>query len=257
VIFIKRPVEIEKIGNAAAIVAESLDLVEEMIRPGITTGEIDRAVEELIRSRGAQPSFKGYYGYPASTCVSVNEEVVHGIPGDRVLDEGDIVGVDVGAYLDTYHGDGARTFAVGDVTDEARRLMQVTRECLEKAIAKAHPGNRIGDISGAVQRHAEANGFGVVRQLVGHGIGHALHEDPQVPNYVSGHPGPVLRPGMVIAIEPMINLGTFEVYTLADEWTVVTRDHKLSAHFEHTVAITGDGPVILTTRNGDQGRGER
>ncbi len=229
-----------------------------MIQPGITTAELDRAIEDLILERGATPSFKGYYGYPASSCISVNEEVVHGIPGDRVLREGDIAGVDIGAYLDTYHGDGARTIAVGKVSDEARRLMRVTAECLTKAIEKVKPGNRVGDISGAVQRHAEANGYGVVRQLVGHGIGHALHEDPQVPNYVGGNPGPLLRPGMVIAIEPMVNQGTYEVYTLADEWTVVTRDHKLSAHYEHTVAITENGPVVLTTRDRDRdGRGER
>jgi len=227
-----------------------------MVRPGVTTAEIDRAIEDLILSRGAQPSFKGYYGYPASTCISINEVVVHGIPSEQVLKEGDIVGIDIGAYLDMYHGDGARTFAVGEVSDEALRLMTVTRECLSRAIEKARPGNRVGDISGAVQRHAEENGFGVVRQLVGHGIGHALHEDPQVPNYVGGSPGPLLRPGLVIAIEPMINIGTHEVYTLPDEWTVVTRDHKLSAHFEHTVAITENGPIILTARDGDGSRGE-
>lgn len=223
-----------------------------MIRPGITTAELDSAIEDLIRARGATPSFKGYYGYPASSCISVNEEVVHGIPGDRVLREGDIVGVDIGAYRDTYHGDGARTFAVGEVSEEALRLMTVTEECLKRAIEKAKPGNRVGDISSAVQRHAEESGYGVVRQLVGHGIGHALHEDPQVPNYVGGNAGPLLRPGMVIAIEPMLNQGTYEVYTLSDEWTVVTRDHRLSAHFEHTVAITENGPVVLTTRDQDR-----
>jgi methionyl aminopeptidase len=175
---------------------------------------------------------------------------VHGIPGDRALEEGDIVGVDIGAYLEGYHGDGARTFAVGFVSPEAERLMQVTRECLDLAIQQARPGNRIGDISSAIQAHAEKNGFSVVRALVGHGIGRALHEEPQVPNY--GHPGagPKLRPGMVLAIEPMVNLGGYEVYTLEDEWTVVTRDHTLSAHFEHTVAITEDGPIVLTVTDG-------
>lgn len=221
-----------------------------MIAPGVRTSEIDQAVENYIRSKGALPSFKGYYGYPASTCISVNEQVVHGIPGDRVLQPGDIVGIDIGAFLDGYHGDGARTFAVGDVSPEAHRLMQVTRECLEKAIEKAVPGNRVGDISAAVQQHAEANGYGVVRQLVGHGIGRALHEEPQVPNFGNPGHGPKLRPGMVLAIEPMVNQGTHEVYTLADEWTVVTQDHGLSAHFEHTVAITEQGPMVLTVADG-------
>ena len=225
-----------------------------ILRPGMTTGELDHAVEELIRSRGATPSFKGYYGYPASTCVSINEQVVHGIPGDRVIRDKDVVSVDVGAYLDGYHGDGARTFAVGEVSKDALKLMQVTQECLALAIEQARPGNRVGDISSAVQGHAEEHGYGVVRQLVGHGIGRALHEEPQVPNFGAPGQGPKLRAGMVLAIEPMINLGTFEVYTLEDEWTVVTKDHQLSAHFEHTVAITEEGPVILTVPNG--GRGE-
>ncbi len=247
--------EVEKISRSAAIVAEALDLAAGMIRPGLTTRELDCAIEGLIRSRGATPSFKGYYGYPASSCISVNEQVVHGIPGDRELHEGDIVGVDIGAYLDGYHGDGARTIPVGEVSDEARRLMRVTAESLDLGIRQARPGNRVGDISAAVQRHAEEHGYGVVRQLVGHGIGVALHEEPQIPNFGPAGQGPKLRPGMVIAIEPMINMGTFEVYTLEDEWTVVTRDHKLSAHFEHTVAITDEGPVTLTVRNG--GGGER
>ncbi len=235
--------------------ADALDLVGRILRPGVTTGELDAAVEELIRSWGATPSFKGYFGYPASICVSINEQVVHGIPDDRAIKDGDIVSVDIGAYLDGYHGDGARTFAVGDIPEGARKLMRVTRECLEMGIEQAQPGNRIGDISAAVQRHAEENGFGVVRQLVGHGIGQSLHEDPQVPNFGLPGQGPKIRAGMVLAIEPMINEGSFEVYTLADEWTVVTRDHKLSAHFEHTVAITDGGPVVLTVPNGD--RGER
>lgn len=233
--------------------ADALDLAGQILRPGMTTGELDTAVEEMIRARGATPSFKGYFGYPASTCVSINEQVVHGIPGDRVIQDGDVVSVDIGAYLDDYHGDGARTFAVGDVPEKARRLMQVTRECLDLGIAQARPGNRIGDISAAVQGHAEANGYGVVRQLVGHGIGRSLHEEPQVPNFGLPGQGPKIRAGMVLAIEPMINEGSFEVYTLEDEWTVVTRDHKLSAHFEHTVAITDEGPVVLTVPNGDRG----
>jgi methionyl aminopeptidase len=224
-----------------------------MIRPGIETVEIDRAVEALIRSRGATPSFKGYYGYPASTCISINEQVVHGIPGKQQLREGDIVGVDIGAYLNHFHGDGARTFAVGAASKEAEKLMRVTRECLEMGIEQAKAGNRVGDIGAAVQRHAESNGYGVVRSLCGHGIGNALHEDPQVPNYGQPGTGAKLRPGMVIAIEPMINEGTHEVYTLDDEWTVVTSDHSLSAHYEHTVAITEEGPVVLTVRPDDRG----
>lgn len=235
--------------------ADALDLVGQILRPGMTTGELDEAVEKMIRSRGATPSFKGYFGYPASICVSINEQVVHGIPGDRVIKDGDVVSVDIGAYLDDYHGDGARTFAVGDVPESARKLMRVTRECLDRGIEQARAGNRIGDISAAVQRHAEENGYGVVRQLVGHGIGRSLHEEPQVPNFGLPGQGPKIRAGMVLAIEPMINEGSFEVYTLEDEWTVVTRDHKLSAHFEHTVAITDEGPVVLTVPNGD--RGER
>lgn len=252
-IYLKAPVEIEKIRKAAGIVAASLDLAGRLIRPGVTTREIDARIEELIRSRGAQPSFKGYYGFPASTCISLNDQVVHGIPGDRVIQEGDIVSVDVGAYLEHYHGDGAMTFAAGKVSEEALELMRVTRECLRKAIEQAIPGNRVGDISAAVQTHAEEHGFGVVRQLVGHGIGRALHEEPQVPNYGEPGKGPKLRPGMVLAIEPMINAGTHEVYTLEDEWTVVTRDHRLSAHFEHTVAITEDGPIVLTAGSPDRG----
>jgi methionyl aminopeptidase len=250
---VRKPVEIDKIRKSASIVADALDLVGRILRPGMTTGELDAAVEEMIRARGATPSFKGYYGYPASICVSINEQVVHGIPGDRVIKNGDVVSVDIGAYLDDYHGDGARTFAVGEVPESAKRLMRVTRECLDRGIEQARAGNRIGDISDAVQRHAEANGFGVVRQLVGHGIGRSLHEEPQVPNFGLPGQGPKIKAGMVLAIEPMINEGSYEVYTLADEWTVVTGDHKLSAHFEHTVAITDEGPVVLTVPNGDRG----
>jgi methionyl aminopeptidase len=246
--------EIEKIRRSASIVAEALDLAGEMLRPGVKTRDVDTAIEELIRSRQAVPSFKGYYGYPASTCISINDQVVHGIPGEREVTEGDIVSIDVGAYLDGYHGDGARTYPIGKISESAERLMRITWECLERAIDQARPGNRVGDISAAIQQHAEGNGFGVVRQLVGHGIGRALHEEPQVPNF--GHPGkgPKLRAGMVLAIEPMVNEGTFEVYTLEDEWTVVTKDHKKSAHYEHTVAITDAGPVVLTVR--DDRRGE-
>ena len=251
----RRPVEIEKIRKAGEIVAAALDLAGQMIRPGLQTRELDSAMEALIRSRGAYPSFKGYYGYPASTCISVNEQVVHGIPGEYALHEGDIVSVDVGAFLDGYHGDGARTFSVGGVSAEAQRLLQVTQECLDLAAEKVRPANRVGDISSAIQRHAERHGYGVVRQLVGHGIGRALHEEPQVPNFGPPGQGPRLRAGMVLAIETMINQGTHEVCTLEDQWTVVTRDHKLSAHFEHTVAVTEEGPVVLTARS--DGRGGR
>ncbi len=245
--------EIEKIRKSASIVGEALDLAGQVLGPGARTGDVDASVEELIRSYGAEPSFKGYHGYPASTCISVNEEVVHGIPGDRIVQEGDIVGVDVGAYLNGYHGDGARTFAIGSTSPESERLMRVTRECLNLAIGQARPGNRVGDISSVIQQHAERNGYSVVRQLVGHGIGQFLHEEPQVPNFGPPGKGPKLRAGMVLAIEPMVNEGGYEVHTLEDEWTVVTSDHKNSAHFEHTVAITGDGPVILTVPEDSRG----
>jgi methionyl aminopeptidase len=250
---VRKRLEIEKIRKSAAIVSQALDLAGELLRPGVTTGEVDDAVENLIRTHDAVPSFKGYYGYPASTCISINEQVVHGIPGDRTVVDGDIVSVDVGAYKDGYHGDGARTFPIGAVSDSVEKLLQITRECLERAIEQARAGNRVGDVSAAIQSHAEGNGYGVVRQLVGHGIGRALHEEPQIPNFGPPGRGPKLRAGMVLAIEPMINEGTYEVYTLEDEWTVVTKDHKRSAHFEHTVAITEDGPVVLTVHDGSRG----
>jgi methionyl aminopeptidase len=245
--------EIERIRKSAAVVAECLDLAGTMMHPGVSTGEIDEAVEKLIRSYGAQPSFKGYHGYPKATCISINDQVVHGIPGERKLVEGDIVGLDVGAFLDGFHGDAARTYAVGEVSEEAQRLMKVTQDCLRHGIEKARAGNSVGDISSAIQKHAESNGFNVVRQLVGHGIGRSLHEEPQVPNFGTAGRGPKLRAGMVLAIEPMVNEGTHEVYTLDDEWTVVTKDHKNSAHYEHTVVIAEDGPVILTVGNGLRG----
>jgi methionyl aminopeptidase len=243
---LKRPDEVEKIRASARIVAEALELAGTLVAPGVTTAEIDARIEELIRERGAVPSFKGYRGYPAATCISVNEVVVHGIPDQRRLEEGDIVGIDVGACLDRYHGDGARTFPAGAVSAEAMRLLTVAQESLQAGIAAIRPGLRLGVVSHAVQSHAEANGFSVVRDLVGHGIGRNLHEDPQVPNYGPAEAGPVLRPGIVLAIEPMINAGTWEVKTLADRWTVVTLDGRLSAHFEHTVAVTESGPEILS-----------
>jgi methionyl aminopeptidase len=213
----------------------------------VTTKQLDKRIEAYVRDHGATPSFKGYRGYPASACISVNDVVVHGIPSDLVvLRDGDIVSVDIGAYKGGYHGDGAWTFPVGEVSDGALRLMDVTREALVKGIAQARAGRRVGDISHAVQTFVESEGFSVVRMLVGHGIGSRLHEEPQVPNFGSPEQGPVLVPGNVICIEPMVNAGGFDVYTQDDESTVVTRDHSLSAHFEHEVAITEDGPRVLT-----------
>jgi methionyl aminopeptidase len=242
--------EIGKIREASRIVAETLRLLEERTQPGVTTRDLDRWAEAYIRERGGEPSFLGYLGYPASTCISVNEEVVHGIPGDRVIREGDIVGVDVGVVKDGYHGDAARTFAVGEVSEETRRLLRVTGECLDRAILAFRVGNRLGDLGHAVQHHAESHGYGVVRSLVGHGIGQKMHEDPQVPNYGEPGSGMKLRPGLVFAIEPMITAGGWEVETLADKWTIVTRDRSLAAHFEHTVALTEEGPVVLSRLDG-------
>jgi len=245
-IYIKRPDEVDRIRKSSRIVVEALDLAGSMVAPGVTTREIDQAVERLIRERGAVPSFLGYHDYPASTCLSVNEVVVHGIPGDQVLQEGDIIGVDIGAYLDGYHGDSARTYPVGKVSEAAQRLLAATREALLAGIGAARAGVRLGEISHAVQSTAERHGFSVVRDLVGHGIGRKLHEEPQVPNYGSRESGPMLREGMVLAIEPMVNQGGWEVRTLPDNWTVVTRDGALSAHFEHTVVVTAQGAEILT-----------
>jgi methionyl aminopeptidase len=244
---IRRPEEIEKIAASARIVGGALRLVKSLLREGISTQELDEAVEEYIRSQGAKPSFKGYRGFPASACISINDVVVHGIPSARELRHGDIVSVDVGAFKGGYHGDGAWTFAIGEVSPQAKRLMEVTREGLLQGIEKARPGGRLGEISYGIQRHVETNGFSVVRMLVGHGIGTRLHEEPQVPNFGSPTQGPILASGMVMAIEPMVNVGGYDVYTETDDWTVVTRDHSLSAHYEHTVAITEDGPRILTT----------
>lgn len=246
-ITLKSKDEIEIMRQAGRIVAETLKMVGENIKPGMTTKKLDEMVEETLRSQGAVPAFLNYHGFPASSCISINEEVVHGIPGDRVIEEGDIVSVDVGSIFENFYGDSARTFAVGEVSEEKKQLMEWTQKSLEAGIDKARNGNKLGQISAAVQEVAESKGYGVVRQLVGHGIGRNMHEDPQVPNY--GHPseGPVLKSGMVIAIEPMVNMGTYQVKTLPDKWTVVTADGQPSAHFEHTVAITDNGPDILTT----------
>jgi methionyl aminopeptidase len=246
-IIVKSAQEIEIMAEAGRLVAETLALMTEMVQPGITTEELDMAAERYIRERGAIPSFKGYHGFPATICASVNEEVVHGIPGLRVLEDGDIISIDMGVVINGYHGDAAITLPVGKVTAEKQRLMKTTRESLYKGIEMARVGGRLSDISHAVQTHAEAQGFGVVRDYVGHGIGQALHEAPQIPNFGPPGRGPRLREGMVLAIEPMVNMGTYEVKTLPDNWTVVTNDGLPSAHFEHTVAITSEGPRILTS----------
>lgn len=243
---IKTPAEIDKMRRAGQVVALTLKELEKAVRPGITTAELDRLAEETIRDQGGVPSFKGYQGYPASICASVNEEVVHGIPGSRVLQEGDIVGVDLGAIVEGYHGDAALTFAVGTVSEEAAQLMRVTREALDKGIEKVRAGAHLSDIGHAVQHHAEKFGYSVVRDLVGHGIGTEMHEAPQVPNYGKPGRGLILKPGMTLAIEPMVNAGGQEVKILGDGWTFVTRDRSLSAHFEHTVAVTQGAPEILT-----------
>ncbi len=245
-ITIKNNEEFAKMRRAGRIVAEVFELMQELVKPGVTTAELDRAAEKLIRKRGAIPLFKGYGGFPATLCLSVNEQVIHGIPGARVLEEGDIVSVDVGAQIQGFCGDAARTFPVGKISPEVQQLLDVTQECLAAGIAQAVSGRRLGDIGHAVQEIAESHGYGVVRDYVGHGIGREMHESPDVPNY--GTPGRGLRitNGMALAIEPMINMGTYEVHRLADGWTVVTNDGKPSAHFENTVAITPDGPQIMT-----------
>ena len=245
-IILKSRPEIEKMRKSNAIVAAILEELSKKIRPGVKTIELDRLSEELALKKGARPAFKGYRGYPYSLCTSVNSEVVHGMPSERELKEGDIVSLDFGILNDGYYGDAAVTVPVGEITPGARKLLKITEEALYRGIAEIKAGNRIGDISSAIQNHVEAAGYSVVRDLVGHGIGKNLHEDPQVPNYGSGGRGIELKPGMVFAIEPMVNEGTYRVEILRDGWTVVTADGKLSAHFEHSVAITENGPVILS-----------
>ena len=232
--------------RAGRVVGMALDMVGDKLTAGMTTGELDQLVEEFIRSHGAVPAFKNYQGFPASACISIDEEVVHGLPGNRVMKEGELVSVDVGSIIDGFYGDSARSFAVGEVSSEKQELLDWTQESLKAGIDKARKGNKLGAISSAVQEVAEGHGYGVVRQLVGHGIGREMHEDPQVPNVGSPEDGPMLKTGMVLAIEPMVNMGTFHVKTMPDEWTVVTADGQPSAHFEHTVAITDNGPDILT-----------
>jgi methionyl aminopeptidase len=244
---LKTPREIERMKPASQIVAEILLELREVVREGMTTGEIDRIAEEMTLKRKAKPAFKGYRGYPSSICVSVNEEVVHGIPSTkRVLKNGDVVGLDFGVIFDGFFGDSAVTVPIGQIPPEVQNLLRVTEQCLYKAIEAAVPGNFISDISAAVQKLADENHFGIVREFCGHGIGRALHEDPPVLNYVQSGKGPKLKPGLVIAIEPMINLGTEKVRVLEDGWTVVTLDGRPSAHFEHTIAIMPEGPEILT-----------
>jgi len=247
-ITLKSPREIDIMARAGHIVARTLARVSEHVRPGVSTVDLDDVAEAFIRSHpGARPSFKGLYGFPKTLCTSINEEIVHGIPSrKRILREGNIVSVDVGVQLEGLHADSAATFPVGEISPDARRLLDVTQECLQAGIAAAVAGNHVGDIGHAVQTIAEAAGFGVVRELVGHGIGTAFHEEPQVPNHGRPKRGPLLREGMTIAIEPMITQGDYTTKTLADKWTVVTADGSLSAHFEHTVAITPNGTRVLT-----------
>jgi methionyl aminopeptidase len=242
----KSKAEVEKMRAAGLIVARVLERLSAMVEPGVTTRDLDHEAERMIRDAGAIPTFKGYHGYPASICASINDEVVHGIPGKRKLREGDIIGIDCGATYLGYVGDSAVTVPVGKVSEELRRLIGITRESLFAAIGECRVGNRLGDVCNAVQSFVEPKGYTVVRNYCGHGIGRAMHEEPQVPNYGKPGTGPVLREGWVIAIEPMINLGAHDVRTLSDGWTVVTADGRPSAHFEHTVAITEDGPRILT-----------
>lgn len=242
----KTPAQIDKMAAAGAVVADCLQMMKHESRVGVTTGDLDRLAEKFIRERGGIPTFKGYRGFPASICASPNEMVVHGIPGPYRLRDGDILSLDVGVTLAGWVGDAAITCQVGDAGQLARTLMEVTAESLRRAIAKCRPGNHLGDVCHAVQEHVEAHGFAIVRSLVGHGIGREMHEEPQIPNFGSPGDGPELKEGMVFAIEPMVNAGTYRVSMGADKWAISTADGALSAHFEHTVAITGHGPRILT-----------
>ena len=247
----KSPREIDLMRRAGHILADVMDRLREFVKPGMTTLEIDAEVERFITARGARPAFKGYRGFPATVCISINEEVVHGIPSaQRRLRAGDIVGLDLGCIVEGYYADCAFTMALGDVPAPVRKLLDVTRESLDLAIAQCWPGRRLSDVSNAVQNHVEAHGFGIVRAFVGHGIGRALHEEPQIPNFGDPGRGPQLKAGMVLAIEPMVTMGSWEVRVLDDGWTAVTKDGSLAAHFEHTIAITPHGPDVLTSNNG-------
>ena len=247
-IFYKTGEEIELIRNSSLLVGKTLAELAKIIEPGVTTLDLDKVAEEFIRDHGAIPGFLGYGGFPNSLCTSVNEAVVHGIPNNQPLEDGDIVSVDCGVLMNEFYGDSAYTFEVGNVSKEVKRLLAVTKECLELAIEQTISGNRIGDIGYSVQQHAEKNGFGAVRELVGHGLGRGLHEKPEVPNYGKKGRGPKMKPGLVLAIEPMINLGKKEVSQLSDGWTIITKDKLPSAHFEHDVAILKDGkPEVLSS----------
>lgn len=243
---IKNKDEIKLMARACEIVRDTLFLLEEKICPGISTKELDKIAEDYILSQGAELGFKGLYGYPSTICISIEDEVVHGLPSDKKLFEGQIVGIDVGSIYKGFYGDHAKSFAVGNISKDKKRLLKITKECLDKGIEKAVPGNRIGDIGNAVQDWAESNGYGVVRELVGHGIGSKLHEEPQIPNYGKSGSGPMIDAGMCFAIEPMINMGSKDVYTKKDGWTICTKDGLPSAHFEHTIVVTDNGPQILT-----------
>ncbi len=245
-ITVKSSRDLKLMREACVISARALQEGGKAVEPGVTTEEIDRIIRKYIESAGAIPSFLGYGGFPASACISVNDTVIHGIPGKQIIKAGDIVSIDVGAYFNGFHGDNAATFGAGDVSRQAKLLMEATEASLYEGIRAATPGNRVGDIGAAVQRYVEERGYSVVRQFVGHGVGTDLHEDPSVPNFGTPGRGTRLTPGMTLAIEPMVNAGTHEVKILGDGWTTKTKDGKLSAHFEHTVAITPDGPVILT-----------
>lgn len=246
-VVLKTSRELELMRVACRISAEALQVAGEAVKPGVSTWEIDKIAYDYIKKQGAEPNFLNLYGFPATACISINDEVIHGIPSKkRILKEGDIVSIDLGAKYNGYNGDNAATFAVGQISPKAQRLLDTTKESLYKGIEAAVPGNRIGDIGSAVQEYCESRGYGVVREYTGHGVGTSLHEDPEVPNFGTAGRGIRLLPGMTIAIEPMINEGTFKVNQMSDGWTIKTADGKLSAHFEHTIAITDNGPVILT-----------
>jgi methionyl aminopeptidase len=245
-IICKSDSEIQLMREAGKIVALAHEAVRQAVAPGITTKELDSIAEKIIRKHNAKPSFKGYNGFPASICASVNEELVHGIPGKRVLKDGDIISIDIGAYIHGFHGDSAVTLPVGNISSEAKKLLEVTEQSLYQGIKQATINNRLSDISHAIQNYAEDYGYSIVREYVGHGIGKAMHEDPQIPNFGAPARGPRLKKGMALAIEPMVNMGTCHVKTLLDNWTVITVDGKLCAHSEHTIVITDDGPEILT-----------
>ena len=238
--------EIEMISKSCQIVADTIEMITEFVVPGCVASELDKKAEKYIKSRGARPAFKGYMGFPSTLCISIEDAVVHGIPSNEVLKKGQIIGIDCGAELSGYYGDHARSFAVNKISAEKKKLLDVTEESLKGGIKMAKPGNYVGDIGYAIQTHAEENGFSIVRELVGHGIGTSLHEEPQIPNYGSSKQGLKLKTGMCIAIEPMVNYGKKEIYTSKDGWTIFTKDGMPSAHFEHTIAITEEGPMILS-----------